>query len=97
MTGDDLTRLLTVAAEAAEPHAPVLDPVAVLARERRRRDQRRGHLVALSFVLFVLVLQAATPDAAGATRPASPRAVVAAADPHLPLNAVAAGGSVRDG
>ena len=68
MTDHDLPLLLMAAAVAAERSAPCVDPLAALATSRRRQGQRRGHLAALAFVVFVLLLQASPPDALGADR-----------------------------
>ena len=89
MTGHQLRNLLSAAAEEAETcAAPVADPVAALARARLRREQRRGHLTALAFVVFVLGLQLWPAEALGANRsPGSAGAVTAAAAPAAPLGA----------
>ena len=82
MTGHDLGELLTAAADEAGRYAPLADPVAELKRARRRREQRRGHLAALAFVVFVLGLQLWPVEALGADRStSSATAVTAAAAP----------------
>lgn len=79
MTGDELGQLLAAAADDADSLAPGTDPIAALARARRRRGQQRGHLAALAFVVFVLGLQLWPAEALGADRHGSVTAVTAAA------------------
>lgn len=78
MTEHDLERLLAAAAQTAQEPSPVGDPLAALRHARRAREQRRGHLVVLAFVVFVLVLQLSPSEALGVDRPAGPGSVVAA-------------------
>ena len=71
MTGADLTRQLVEATTVAEAVAPPLDPVLALQQKRHARRQRQGHVVALAFVLFAVLLQLVPAEALGAG-PAGP-------------------------
>lgn len=81
MTPDMLPLLLAVAADAAERHAPAVDPVDALNRARRSRRQRKGHLFTLALVGFLLLVQL-DPSAALGAQQQGPVAGPAAASPH---------------
>lgn len=80
MTADRLGELLADAVRDAERSAPAVDPVTALAGARRRRGQRRGHLVALAFVASLVLLQLLPAEALAGDGPSAP-VVVAKADP----------------
>ena len=87
MTDVELARLLQDAARSAEATAPAVDPLPALARARRRREQRRGHVAALAFVAAVVLLQLVPAEAFGASRPSQRASVVAASAPTEPTGA----------
>ena len=74
MTGAELTRQLVEATAVAEAAAPLADPVLALQQRRHVRRQRHGHVAALAFVLFVVLLQLVPAEALGAG-PVSPARV----------------------